>query len=117
MPIDTVSRTNIRYKHPELGKDIPIGIAGFYTSIKEVRLPYLGREVLYIVGKSVLESSCCGTGSWLYATVPGYIIRWHIDTEDGRYISEVTPLLDNSEREDVQKLIIERENTDFVLFS
>jgi hypothetical protein len=117
MPIGTVSRTSIRYKHPEFGKDIPIGIAGFYTPIKEVRLPYLGREVLYLVSKSVLESSCCGTGSWLYATVPGYILQWQVDEENGQPVSEIQPLQDNIEREGILRIIEERENTDFVLFS
>ena len=117
MPIGMVSRTNIRYKHPELGKDIPIGIAGFYTPIKEVRLPYRGREVMYLVGKSVLESSCCGTGSWLYATVPGYVLQWKTGEEEGQPVSEIQPLQNNVEREEVLKIIEERENTDFVLFS
>ncbi len=112
MPGGTISQVSIRYRHPELGKDIPIGIAGFYTPIKEVRLLYQGREVLYMVGKSVLESSCCGTGSWVYATVPGYIIRWQFGTENGLPVSEVQPVEDNPEREDIQKIIEEREYTD-----
>ena len=117
MPVGIVPQANIRYKHPELGKDIPIGIAGFYTPIKEVKLPFNNREVLYVVGKSVLESSCCGTGSWLYATVPGYILKWHTGEEDGRLISEMQPIQENREREEIQKIIVDRELTDFVLFS
>lgn len=117
MPVKGASQAVIRFKHPEIGKDIPIGIAGFYTPIKEVRLPFRGREVLYIIGKSVLESSCCGTGSWLYATVPGYIISWQSSEENGRPVSEILPLKEDAERVEVQKIIEEVENTDFVMFS
>jgi hypothetical protein len=116
MPVGTNLQIN-RYKHPELGKDIPIGIAGFYTPIKEIRLSYKGREVLYVVSKSVLEASCCGSGSWIYATVPGYIMEWQSGEEDGRPISKIQSLQDNKEREEVQKIIEDRELTDFVLFS
>ncbi|MFC2060312.1 hypothetical protein ACFLTZ_04380, partial [Chloroflexota bacterium] len=58
-----------KYTHLELDEDI-ICIAGYYTPLKEVRLQYNNREVLYVIGQAVVDSSCCGTGSWGYALVP-----------------------------------------------
>ena len=105
-----------RFVHFDLGKDIATGIAGYYTPEKEVRLPYHGREILYITGNAVLEASCCGTGKWLYASVPGYIERWHSSFESGSPISEVRPVSDEREREEIRKIIEERESADLIQF-
>ena len=49
-----------RYTHLELGQTIE-ALAGYYTPLKEVRLKYRGREVLYVIGQMVVDASCCGT--------------------------------------------------------
>ena len=41
-----------KYMHLELGKDVEIGIAGYYTPEKEIRLEHNGREVLYVIGSA-----------------------------------------------------------------
>ena len=46
-----------KYVHPELGKEVEFGIAGYYTPQKVSRLDYDGRQVLYEVGRVKLESS------------------------------------------------------------
>lgn len=112
----TLTRVATRYTHYQLGKDVSIGIAGFYTPYKEVRLDYHGREVLYMVGKAVLESSCCGTGSWLYSVVPGYVVRWHASEENGMPVSEVEPIAERAEQEEVRKIIEDKESADVVSF-
>ena len=95
-----------QYTHVELGEDVPSGIAGYYTPEKEVRLKYNGREVLYVVGKAVIESSCCGTGSWVYALVPGYIINWqNTKNETGLPISEVATISDTEVQENIRRII------------
>ena len=66
----------VTYTHLELRNDVVIGIGGYYTPQREVRLKYNGREILYVIGQAVIESSCYGTGSWTYAVVPGYIANW-----------------------------------------
>ena len=94
------------YTHLELDKDVEIGIGGYYTPQKEVRLKYNGREVLYVVGKAVVESSCCGTGSWTYAIVPGYIINWqNAKNKTGLPVSEVAPISDNELQENIRRII------------
>ena len=95
-----------KYTHQELGKDIIFGIAGYSTPQQEVRLEYNGREVLYEVGRVVLESSCCVNGSWTYIFVPGYVVNWqNTKNEEGLPVSEVEPIANDKEREDITKLI------------
>jgi len=57
------------YTHLKLNEDV-YAIAGYYTPQKEIRLKCNNREVLYVIGQAVIESSCCGSGSWEYAIVP-----------------------------------------------
>ncbi len=45
------------YTHLELDKDVEIGIGGYYTPQKEVRLKHKGREVLYLIGQAMKEST------------------------------------------------------------
>jgi hypothetical protein len=116
MPVDSHIRSGTKYLHLEIGKDIATGIAGYYTLLKEVRLPFNGREVLYIVGRAVLEASCCGTGDWTYATVPGYLVGWKTSTEAGLPASDIEPMLNEAEREEVQRIIQDKEFVEVVHF-
>lgn len=116
MIANTVTETTSNYVHFELGKDVATGIAGYYTPLKEVRLLFGGREILYVVGRAVLEASCCGTGNWVYATVPGYILRWHASSTGGLQASEVQPLTDADEREAVARIIEDTESVEVVTF-
>ena len=100
-----------KYAHLELAKDIIVGIAGYYTPQQEVRLKYNGRELLYVIGQVVLDSSCCANSSWTYAVVPGYIVNWqNTKNEDGLPVSEVEPIRDREAREDITKLVQANEN-------
>ncbi|MFC2044912.1 hypothetical protein ACFLT8_06985 [Chloroflexota bacterium] len=95
-----------KYTHLELNKDYLTGIAGYYTPQKEVRLKYNGREFLYVVGKAVIEAACCGSGSWPYVIVPGYITKWqNIKNEDGLLVSEVEPIPDEQAQGSVRRMI------------
>lgn len=94
------------YTHLKLGEDYVTGIAGYYTPEKEARLKYNGREVLYVIGQAVIESSCCGVGSWGYALVPGYIVDWQSKrSETGLPVSEVEPILDEGARSSIKQII------------
>lgn len=97
------------YTHLELNKDNNC-IAGYYNIEKEVRLKYDTREVLYVVGQAVIESSCCGTGNWRYAQVPGYILNWQNKRSDaGLPVSEVESIPDKATRDDISRIIKEAE--------
>ena len=111
------SMMSTKYTHLELGKDVEIGIAGYYTPQKEVRLKYNGREVLYVIGQAVVESSCCGAGSWTYAIVPGYIVNWQeTKNEAGLPVSEVESILDEEARENIRRIIQTTEATSMTGF-
>ena len=104
------------YVHLEIDKEVET-FAGFYAPRKEVRLKHNGREVLYVIGQSVVEASCCGTGSFGYAIVPGYLLDWKSKrSESGLPVSEVEPLSDEGVKRDMARLIQENEgitNIDF----
>ncbi len=94
------------YTHLELDKDVITSIAGYYIPQKEVRLKHNSREVLYVIGNAVVESSCCGAGSWIYAIVPGYIVSWqNTKNEAGLPVSEVEPILDVEAQGNIRRVI------------
>ncbi len=107
---------NLKYTHQELNQDVH-SIAGFYTPMKEVRLKYDSREVLYIMGQVVIEASCCGVGSWGYVLVPGYIVNWQNErNEAGLPVSEVEPISDEVLRNNIKKIINQAENISRIEF-
>jgi len=93
------------YTHLKLNEDVH-SIAGYYTPEKEVRLKHNNREVLYVIGQAVIESSCCGVGNWGYALVPGYIISWqNRRNEAGLPVSEVELISDEGARNSIRQII------------
>ena len=106
-----------KYTHLELGKDIESGIARFYTPEKEVRLKYNGSEVLYVVGTAVVEAACCGTGTWKYVIVPGYIVNWqNTKNEDSLPVSEVEPIADKKVQTAIRQVIQKKEAASLISF-
>ena len=100
----------LEYTHTKLEEDV-ICPAGYYTPLKEVRLKYNDREVLYMVGHVVMESSCCGSARGTYVTVPGYIVNWQNKTnEAGLPVSEVELISDEATRENIRRTIREAES-------
>jgi hypothetical protein len=107
----------LEYAHLPLNEEVR-GLSGFYIPCKEVRLKYNGKEVLYIIGSSTLDSSCCGGGgSCGYAVVPGYILKWQRGkNKNGLPISEVDPIDSDAAKRAIAKTIRDTEsvgNIDF----
>jgi hypothetical protein len=99
-----------RYTHQELDRDIAAP-AGYYTPTKEVRLKLDGREVLYVLSQTVIDSSCCGVADFSSALVPGYIVKWKAEKSPaGNPVSLVEPITDKSTQGRIRKLIQEKEN-------
>ncbi len=100
------------YTHQELEKEVNF-LAGYYIPLKESKLEYNGREVLYVSGTSVVESSCCSSaGGCAYAIVPGYVVKWKSKTSDsGLPVTEVEPVTDKTAKREITAAIKE---TDFV---
>ena len=98
------------YTHLPLGEEVR-GLSGFYIPCKEERLKYNGKEVLYVIGSSTVESACCGGGTCGYAIVPGYIAKWKVKkNKAGLPISEVEPIEDEVARREIGKTIRVTEN-------
>lgn len=99
-----------KYTHLELKKEVQ-ALSGHYTPLKEVRLKENGREVLYIVTHTVVDSSCCGTADYNYALVPGYIAGWQTGkNKDGLPVSEIEPITDKAVQQKVKEAILDGEN-------
>ena len=109
-------RREVEYIHRGLNQQIT-AIGGHYVLVKEARLPYAGREVLYLVGHAAFDSTCCGTGGCAYALVPGLIASWHSNqTEDGLAISRIEPIQDAEAQKKIRRLIERSETVQQVLF-
>ena len=105
-----------KYTHLELNTTIE-ALAGYYIPLKEVRLKYKGREVLYVIGQVVVDASCCGKANYQYALVPGYIIRWQTEkNKDSLPVSEVEPIPDKAAQVKIRKIIQETEHVTQIEF-
>ena len=109
-------RREVEYVHQGLNQEIT-AIGGRYVLVKEVRLAYDEREVLYLVGHAAFDSTCCGTGGSAYALVPGFVASWHSDrTEDGLTISHLQPIMDADTQNEIRRLIEQLETVQQVIF-
>ena len=104
------------YVHQQLNQEIT-AIGGHYVLVKEVRLPFGGREILYLVGHAAFDTACCGVGGCAYAVVPGFVLNWKSQTNaDGLPVSQVEAIQDKDKQEQVQRLIEKREPVHQVRF-
>ena len=109
-------RREVEYIHKELNQEIT-AIGGHYVLVKEARLPYRGREVLYLVGHAAFDTSCCGPGGCAYALVPGFVASWHSEqTEEGLDISQLEPIENTDARNDIRRMIERMETVQQVSF-
>ena len=98
------------YVHQELGIEIQ-SISGTYTPLKELTIRHNGRDVLCVIGNSVVDTSCCGSGSFLYATVPGYVLKWKDRrNEAGFPVSGIEPIRDEMAKRKVTENLRETES-------
>ncbi len=98
------------YVHQELEQEIQ-SISGSYTPLKELMLQHDSRDVLSVIGISVVDTACCGSGSFSYATVPGYVLTWKERTnESGLSVSKTEPIRDEMARRKVSEILRETEN-------
>ena len=92
-------------------------IGGHYLLLKEVRLPFEGRVVLYLVGHAAFDTTCCGVGGCAYALVPGFVLDWKGEkNEDGLAVSQVESIRDKDAQRKLQRLIQKQEMVHQVRF-
>jgi hypothetical protein len=70
------------YTHLADGETIE-SISGHYTQEKELRLEYRGRPLLVVIGHTIIDRSCCGSGGCRYAMVIGYLVEDRAPTRGG----------------------------------
>ena len=105
------------FAHPKLGQEVS-AIGGHYVFGKEIRLPYNGREILYLVGYAVLDSTCCGVGGSAYVLVAGYIKQWKYKVnQNDRPVSQVEPIQEQTEQKRIKRLIQKKEMVFQVTFN
>lgn len=104
------------YVHHELNQECT-AIGGHYVTIKEIRFPYHGKEILYTVGYATIDTSCCGTSGCGFAAVYGAIVDWKYDeTDNGLPMTRVEPVRDKNLRDELKALIVEKEIVNQVNF-
>lgn len=104
------------FVHHKLGEEVR-AVGGEYTMIRESRLVFGGKELLYLVGCALFDTSCCGVGGCGYAIVPGFIRGWKIrQTPDGEAVSLVEPIENSDVQKEITEIIIRREMVQQVQF-
>jgi len=92
---------SVEFVHPRLGEEVQ-ALAGYYTLLKELRLKHNNREILCITGLGAVEASCCGSRSFHYAIVPGYVVSWKSRVnEEGLPVSEVEPVSEEATKQEI----------------
>lgn len=105
------------FAHPLLGQEVT-AIGGHYVFGKEIRMPFRGREILYLVGYAVLDSTCCGVGGVAYVLVAGFIQHWkYKKNQTDRSISRIDPINDPAIQREVSRIIRRKEMVHQVSFT
>ncbi len=102
--------------HPELHREVT-AIGGRYVWVKEERLPFGERQLLYLVGYAVLDTTCCGVGGFACALVPGFVVEWKSTlSADGRPVSRVEVIRDEALEAEIRRRIREVETVHQINF-
>jgi hypothetical protein len=83
--------------------------SGYYQPVDKAIIDYEGKKILYTSGVACIEASCCGTGSWQYLRVEGYVV----DNEPYQDRSfedriEIETIEDDGEKKAISKRLLER---------
>jgi hypothetical protein len=104
------------YIHHALNQEVT-AIGGHYVLVREARLPFRGREVLYLIGYAAFDTACCGVGGCAYALVPGFIASWKSERKgDDLPVSQVEPIRDEAIQREIRRRIEKQETIHQVQF-
>ena len=105
------------FVHPQLGCEVT-AIGGHYVFGNEIRMPFDSREILYLVGYAVLDSTCCGVGGVAYVLVAGYIRQWkYKKNQDDCFVSQIETIDDQTIQKEVRNVIQKKEMVYQVTFT
>jgi hypothetical protein len=104
------------YIHQPLNTEIT-SVGGHYLFIKEVLITLNNRDILYVTGCAVTDTSCCGSGGCAFANVPGYILNWKERKDsNGLFISEAEHVADIIIQNEIREIIRKNESITQVNF-
>ena len=104
------------FAHPVLGREVT-AIGGHYVFSGERRLPFRDREILYLIGCAVVDTSCCGMGGCAYALVQGFIRQWkYKKNSEDLPVSLIEPIRDVFLQKEIARLIQTRDKMPQVTF-
>lgn len=104
------------YTHEPLGEEI-VAVGGHYVISREEVVDVGGRRLLYVVGAGVFDTSCCGSGGYAFALVPGWVDELRGETDgEGRPVSRVRRVRGEAVRKEIEALVRAREHVTQVNF-
>lgn len=117
---EKTSIITVEYTHLPIGVDV-LAFAGYYTPEQEVRIPFRGRELLYVTGHIEVESAChggtCTPQNYWYSAVQGYVVKWQYrKSESGLPVTEVEPVSDRETQKEIEDIIFGSEAVSRVEF-
>lgn len=102
--------------HQPLNTEIT-SIGGHYLFTKEVRIPFNNRDILYVTGCAVFDTTCCGAGGCAFANVPGHVLCWKEKTDsNGLFVSAVEHVTDIKIQNEIREIIRKNEGITQVNF-
>jgi hypothetical protein len=102
-------RLIVDYVHQPLNQEIT-AIGGHYIITEEVRIPFEEREILYLKGYAVMDTSCCGLKGWAFVHVKGFVVDWKARTNpEGLEMTQVEPIIYEGVRRRVRKILQSKE--------
>jgi len=97
------------YVHRGLGEEIQ-AIGGHYVITDEVRMPFEGKQILYLKGYALIDASCCGVGGCPFVHVKGFLLDWKRKKDFlGQDVSLVEPIRGEGLKRTLQKKLQEKE--------
>jgi hypothetical protein len=96
------------YEPEDLGTEV-VAPAGYYTPLEEHVIDHDGEPLLYVVGRTSVETSCCGVGDWEYVRVEGYVEQAALSHyEVHRKALWIETIDSDDEKKQIAKLLLDK---------
>jgi hypothetical protein len=97
----------IDFTLPVIGEE-QRAIGGGYTAQEQVIVSFKNRSILYILGSISMDTSCCGSRSWNYIQVIGYLLNTPPKNNETGSPLKVDTIEDPNEKITLQKILAEK---------
>jgi hypothetical protein len=97
-----------RYLPEDLGNEV-VAPSGYYQPLEEAFLDYSDKRLVYILGTACIDASCCGTSSWKYLRVEGYVVESNLSQGQSEGTGlEIETIEDAGDRAAISSLLLDR---------